>query len=124
MAKTHCPICYSELIIKDLTPCMDCGGIEEELGHYKEHHYREYELYFNQRLVLCNFCDVDFGSYDTSYFGFLKSKQIGFQDFKLIREINDKELRKGKFCPDCHRGLIFLKFVQHCREENQKQQYE
>ena len=122
MKETHCPICYTELISKEVTPCVSCGGLEVELGHYKHHVFREYELYFKQRLILCNFCDVDFGSYAPSYFGFLKSQSIGFQDFNHVREISDKELRKGKYCPECKHRLPFLNFVQYCREENEKQQ--
>lgn len=94
MKNTNCPLCYTELIVKDATPCMECGGDDFELDHYTEHHYKEYELYFGQRLILCDFCDVDFSSYDPTYFGFPRGRRIGLQDWNFVREIKDKELRR------------------------------
>jgi hypothetical protein len=44
MAESNCPICYSQLVVKQLTPCMDCGGEEFELDHYMNHKYNEYEF--------------------------------------------------------------------------------
>lgn len=121
MAESYCPICYTELQVKEVTPCMQCGADEFELDHYKTHKYREYELYFGQRLILCDFCDVDFGSYDPTYFGFPKNRRVGFEDFIFIKDIEDKELRKDKFCPQCCNRLPFLKFIDTCRKENGKQ---
>ena len=101
-----------------MTPCMECGADDFELDHYKEHDYKEYELYFGQKLVLCDFCDVDFGSYDPAFFGFPTTTQIGYQDFNYIKDISDKNLRKGKYCPKCSHSLKFLKFVDICRQKN------
>ena len=120
MNETNCPICYTELITRKVTPCEECGGDESELDHYKEHSYNEYELYFGQRLVLCNFCDVDFSSYDPTYFGFSKDRRLGLEDFNFVREESDKRLRKDKYCPECHYRLSFLRFVAKCRLENEE----
>jgi len=86
MTENNCPVCYSELVVKQLTPCMDCGGDDFEMDHYLEHDYNEYEIYSGQRLVLCNFCDVDFGSYRGNYFGFKGNKKLGFEHFNLIKK--------------------------------------
>jgi len=118
MKDTNCPICDTKLAVKDATPCMECGIDDFELDHYKEHEYNEYEVYFGQRLILCDFCDVDFGSYDPVYFGFKKGQNLGFNDWSFIKKIDNKELRQTKFCPTCNYPLSFLKFVQACREKN------
>lgn len=120
MGSINCPICCTELVTKNVTPCMECGGDDFEKEHYKDHIYREYEAYFGQRIVLCDFCDVDFGSCDPVYFGFEKGKRVGYEDFNFVKEINDLEIRKDKYCPKCKHRLIFLTFVQKCRENNRK----
>lgn len=116
MKETHCPLCYTELIVRDTSPCMECGADEFEQDHYKDHEYKEYELYFGQRLILCDFCDVDFGSYDPTYFGFPKGKRVGLEDWNFIKDVTDKELRKDKYCPNCNHRLAFLKFLDVCRK--------
>ncbi len=97
---------------------MECGADNSELRHYKEHEYKEYELYFGQRLILCDFCEVDFSSSDPTYFGFPKEKQMNIDQWSFIRVIKDKELRKDKFCPACNHRLPFLNFVKVCRDKN------
>ena len=120
MTDTNCPLCYTELIVKDTTPCMECGSVELELDHFKNHDYKEYELYFGQRLILCDFCVVDFSSFDPTYFGFSAGKKLGFGDWAFIQDIHNKNLRKDKYCPQCKHRLPFLKFVYKCRQENEK----
>ncbi len=121
MKETYCPLCHSKLEFKNVTPCDECGADDFELDHFKEHKYHEYVLYHDLRLVLCDFCDVDFGSYDPTYFGFEKDKRIGYEDFELIREVEEVKLRKGKHCPECGYNLPFLKFVKECRISNEKE---
>ena len=120
MAKQHpnCPVCFTPMISKELTPCMDCGGHDSELDHYKEHDYKEWEVLYGERLVLCDFCDADFASYNTSFFGFKNRRTIGLEHFNFVKEIHDKRLRVGLFCPSCHMTHDFLKFVAVCREKN------
>lgn len=120
MAESNCPICYTELVTQKVTPCMNCGRYESKLNQNKNRQYREYELYFQQRLILCNFCDVDFSSYDPTYFGFKKDKKLGLGDFNFVKEMLDKSLKKDKYCPACKHRLPFLKFIQKCRAENKK----
>ena len=118
MTETNCPICYSELVAKDVTPCADCDASEARLRQNLTTTYMEYEVYFNQRLVLCNFCDVDFSSYKPEYFGFPSTKKIGLQDFNFIQVVTDKTLGVDKYCPECDKRLAVLKFVSVCRQQN------
>jgi hypothetical protein len=118
MADTNCPICYSELVAREVAPCMDCGASELGLQERLTATYTEYEVYFKHRLVLCNFCEVDFGSYKPEYFGFPGNKRVGLQDFNFIRQVTDKSLQVDKFCPECEKRLAFLKFVSLCRQNS------
>ena len=99
---------------------MECGGDELELDHYQDHDYSEYNTYFGQKLILCDFCELDFSSYDPTYFGFPLGKRLGLMDWEFIRNIRDKELRKDKFCPKCEHRLPFLNFILRCRLANTK----
>jgi len=99
---------------------MNCGGNNEEPSHYRTHKFTEYEVYFDQRLILCDFCDVDFSSYDATYFGFKTGKRIGLNDFNFVKEITNKELYFDHFCPKCLHRKPFLEFIKKCRIENEK----
>ena len=96
----NCPICFDPLITKQLTPCMDCGGEESELTHFKEHEYNEWEIIFGERLILCDFCDVDFASYKSDFFGFKNRRVPGFEHFSFVRKLdwNEIQLQYGRFC--------------------------
>lgn len=116
----QCPICFGELEVRDCAPCDDCGWQPNEIQDLKEmkHVYKTYEIYNGLRLTLCNFCDVDFGSYKPEYFGFKNGQRIGFQNFNFIRQLDNPEIVKDKFCPECSKRLKFLRFLSDIRALN------
>jgi hypothetical protein len=118
LSDKQCPICYDELISKLVSPCMECGANDAGIANHRHTSYHEYELYFGFRLILCDFCYVDFGSYDPTHFGFPRDKKIGLQDFSFIKDVTCKDLFLDKCCPSCEQRLVYLKFIQHCREKN------
>jgi len=87
MKETHCPLCYETLEIRDVAPCEECGGDPDELRHFRggEHSYAEYEVFPGLNLILCDFCDVDFGSYNPTSFGLVPKSRIGFEKMSRIR---------------------------------------
>jgi hypothetical protein len=99
---------------------MDCGGVTEEIDHFHqgEHTYSEYEVFPGLTLVLCNICQVDFGSYDPVYFGLPKVAKLGLDKMVFKRAVDEPELSKDKYCPQCGRRLAFLKFVAAARAAN------
>lgn len=120
----QCPICFSELEVRDCAPCDDCGwNVPTEMEHLNEgeHTYATYEIYQGLRLTLCNFCAVDFGSYKSEYFGFKNDKRIDFDDFNFVRQIDHPEIVKDKYCPECSARLKFLEFVTELRKLNEMQ---
>src|SRR5690348_10199500 len=78
LSESNCPICYAPLEVRDVATCWDCGADPAELGHLAEerHKYAEF-LIFDTAIILCDFCQVDFGSYDPSYFGRSHRVQYG-----------------------------------------------
>lgn len=116
----QCPICYHELEVRDCAPCDDCGWDAKEIAHLQQgiHVYKTYEVYKGFQLTLCNFCDVDFGSYHSQFFGFSTNQRIGFQNFVFVRELTDPKVTKDKFCPQCSMRLKFLNFLSAVRKLN------
>jgi hypothetical protein len=120
----QCPICFTELEVRDCAPCEDCGwDVPAEIEHLNEkrHSYTTYEIYRGLRLILCDFCVVDFGSYSPEYFGFERGRQISMRDFSLVKQIEHPGLIKDKFCRQCSRRLKFLNFVAEIRRINEEQ---
>jgi hypothetical protein len=120
MKETHCPLCHSELEVRDVAPCEECGGFPEELEHFRQgkHTFTEYEVFPPLKVVLCNFCDVDFGSHDPTFFGLPARTRIGFEYMRPCRPVEVKALARDKFCPHCGLRLAFLRFVQRAREQH------
>jgi hypothetical protein len=119
MMMEQCPICYSELEVRDCAPCHDCGWLEDEIDHFHKeiHTYTTYEIYEGLKLTLCNFCAADFGSYKSEYLGLAGNKRINLFDFNFIRTIERPAIEKDKFCAECGKRLKFLVFLRDLREK-------
>ena len=113
MSSSSCPLCHSELINVEVNPCMDCGANPNS----SKGKYVEYEVLFGLKLTLCEFCSVDFGSYDPMYFGLDKNEKIGFEYFNFVKEVSNTVKLKDKYCTECEHRLAFLKFIEKCRIE-------
>ena len=120
MNPTHCPICYEPLVVREVGPCMDCGFYPDEVEHARSgiHQFREYRLFGDLKLVLCNFCDVDFGSYQPEYFGRPVTQSFGIGQMEFIRDV-EPFIGQDKCCLACERRLKFLEFLVAAREFNQ-----
>jgi hypothetical protein len=123
MNPSHCPLCYAELEVRDVAPCTECGGFEQELEHLRagKHTYAELRIFGDLSLVLCNFCMVDFGSRDPTFFGLLCSARIGYEKMQFLRD-SEPKAAKDKFCTACGHRLAFLEFVAKARELHGEQQ--
>ena len=118
MKASHCPICNEALEVRDVTPCDDCGALPEELEHLRtgQHSYSEWKVFGDLSLVLCNFCRVDFDSYDPGLFG-LNSRLDVVRKMKFVRDVEARTI-KDKCCPACVRRLPFLEFMVEARERH------
>lgn len=118
MSETNCPICFTSLEVADVAPCMQCGSLPAEIEQAVagSHTYAEMRIFGDLTLVLCNFCQVDFGSMNPEFFGLPKTAVIGYQKMQFLRSVDDVRISKDKVCPTCQHRLAFLKFVQASRE--------
>jgi hypothetical protein len=117
MPETHCPICYTALETREVAPCDACGHIARELTELAEglHTYDEVET-LGARIVLCDFCQSDFSSFDPTYFGRPTGTPLGRPHIRFMRTIRDPRPSVDKFCPQCEQRLAFLRFVVQTRD--------
>ena len=100
--------------VRDVAPCMDCGHLVD-LALTGKCTYAEYRYSGDLSLVLCNFCLVDFASYDPAYFGLPRGTCIDLGCFQFLRDV-PLTITKDKFCAACGHRLPFLEFVLCVRE--------
>ena len=125
MTKLHpqCPKCGEELEVVEVAPCDDCGWDPKEIEHFKnrEHTYSEFEVY-GSKLVLCNFCDVDFSSYDPTLWGFPANSRVGYgtQGFNKITELPYSllSIKKELVCSNCKAKLSMIEAQLKAKEKN------
>lgn len=115
----NCPICHGPLEQRQVAPCFDCGHDPSELEELLrgEHQYRWY-LSFGQRIVLCDFCDADIGSYLPEYFGLPAGPCGGEYLLESLEPVADPRPAVDACCPACQHRLAFLLFLQAARESN------
>ena len=99
-----------------MAPCFDCGWDPGELEHLADGKptYTEV-LAFGIPIVVCNFCLVDFSSYDPAYVNRPAWTKLGLGEFVEVRAITNPSQGEDKFCPGCRRRLAFLKFLAKVR---------
>lgn len=122
IVNTHCPLCYTPLEVRDVAPCWTCGHRPEEIDHALSgrHTFAEMRVLGDLSMVLCDFCQVDFGSFDPQFFGLPKESKIGFERMQFVRSVEDIQIGKDKYCPQCGYRLAFLNFVDEaCRQQKQ-----
>jgi hypothetical protein len=100
---------------------MECGAVPAELDHARsgKHTYAIYRIFGKFDVVLCNFCQVDFSSYDPKFFGLPRNRRVGLgHDLDFVKDLKDCSIRKDKWCPKCGYRIGFLRFVKGAREEH------
>ncbi len=120
MQETNCPVCFGELEVRELAPCDDCGGVPEELEHFRagKHSYNTYAVFPGLELTLCDFCRADFASYNPEFFGLPKTSRIGLEKMNIVRAVDSPAVLMGKVCTQCGLRLTFARFVVLARERH------
>ena len=124
----QCPLCGEELLVKEVTPCIECGALEDRVQVLKQDiaegfvhdsiTYSEYRIFESIEASFCDFCVLDFGSYDPTYFGLPKGTKIGYEKMQFLKSIEKPSVGKDKYCPSCNRRLAFIRFLLRARDEN------
>ncbi len=84
------------------------------------HTYAEYRIFGKHRIVLCDFCMVDFSSYKPAYFGLPETgKVIGSSSIEYVRDQPKPwVVTIDKYCLSCEQRLNFLTFRASILSEN------
>lgn len=116
----QCPICRSGMEQRDMAPCFVCGHMPRELEEFRKgaHTYNEYEVFPGHRMVLCDFCDADFGSYIPDYWGFPSPREMGLGEEQRTGSVESPGIEPDWFCPVCRYRLSFLAVRKRVREQN------
>jgi len=80
----------------------------------ERHVYAEMRA-FGIGIVLCDFCRVDFSSYNPTYFGRQKGMRPD-RELIFVRDEQNPQPSKDKYCPTCGRRLAFLRFLEKVRD--------
>ena len=104
--KAQCPTCFSELKLREVAPCQQCGHFEHELKDCRlgRHTYARYQLFNCIELNLCDFCYVDMSSVCLA-----KGYHIDVARIDVIRKL-PSELTKALVCEDCNVQPAFAAF--------------
>ena len=102
--------------MRQVAPCYDCGHEKSELAELArgEHEYHLYTIY-GQELVLCDFCEADFDSYDYDYLG-VPEETANNYPLKLIAKVDNPRPKQDKFCLECDHRLAYLVFLKNVRD--------
>jgi hypothetical protein len=110
MRNAQCPVCYTPLEVRAVTPCFYCGAWPEQVALFKPtDEFREWRLPSGQRIVLCRPCELE---------EFLVPGGWGYRlnlgtrwplnALEYVRQVQDPQLGQDKFCPTCNMRLAFL----------------
>jgi hypothetical protein len=118
MNASHCPLCFTKLQVRDVAPCAECGHLPEEIAHALagKHKYAEMRICNALTVILCDYCQVDFGSHDADFLGLSGKKRIGFGEMVFVRAIENIHIGKDKYCHQCGYRLAFLDFIARVRK--------
>lgn len=94
-------MCFGPLDVREAAPCDECGGDPEEIEHFRlgKHTYQRFEVFAGLELTLCNFCMVDFGSYDPTFFGLPRGSRDRFRADAFRAGRRSANRRQGQVLP-------------------------
>lgn len=113
-----CPICKGKLETREVAPCYDCGHEPKELDDLASggHDYYLVKIY-GQEIVLCDFCEADFDSYDPDFLG-LPEECANNYPSERISKVDNPLPGEDSYCPECGCRLAFLTFLKNVRDKN------
>ncbi|MCC8468961.1 hypothetical protein LN470_03860 [Xanthomonas phaseoli] len=81
-----------------------------------EHEYHLFRIW-GQEIVLCDFCDADFGSYFPNFWGLPAGCPPDYP-LELVTKIENPHLAQDGHCAACQHRLAFLLFRRRAIDHN------
>jgi hypothetical protein len=120
MRESQCPVCYTPLEVRTVTPCYICGGWPEMLARFDASaELCAWRLPSGESLILCRQCQLEEFLVPGGW-GYrigLPASRFPLNALQLVRTQLSPALGKDKFCPKCNLRLAFLEVVASSRSE-------
>ena len=65
-----CGQCGDKMIMREITPCLDCGGLQGDMAEFKNAKRTYFKVSILDNEIVCDFCLADISHYDPQYYGF------------------------------------------------------
>ncbi len=112
MGQAQCPVCYTALEVRAVTPCFVCGGWEGLAERLETATFREYRLPGGQPIVLCGACELEEFMVRGGWgYQLGLERRLPVNELKWVCEIERPQLGRDKFCPTCNLRLAFIHLV-------------
>lgn len=113
MAVSQCPICYSPLEVRDVTPCVVCGGSPESVERYDlSGEFTEFRLATGRTIVLCRGCELEEFMVPGGWgYELIPGEKLPVRGLQRVGAVESPRLGRDKFCPACHLRLAFAEVV-------------
>jgi hypothetical protein len=109
----QCPICYTPLEVRDVTPCMVCGGLLESVFRFDPAAaFTEFRLPSGHTVVLCRACELEEFMVPGGWgYRFAPGEKLPVNALQRVRSERLPRLGRDKFCPACNLRLAFAEVV-------------
>jgi hypothetical protein len=114
-------MCAGPMVIIPVAPCYDCGHSPKEIEECErgEHEYNNFTM-FGHPVVLCDFCDADFGSYYPEYLGLPGKVPGDYPEGYPLELVGKAEATcngTDLYCSSCKHRFAFLRFLDAIRSQ-------
>jgi hypothetical protein len=113
MGQAQCPVCYSPLEAREVTPCFICGGWPGSAARFDPAAaFTEFRLPAGRPLVLCRACELEECMVPGGWgYRLVPAEKLPVNALQRVRVIEGPRLSRDQFCPACNLRLAFLEAV-------------
>lgn len=107
MSTRQCPICYSPLEVRDVTPCFACGGASESVARFDPATaFTESRLPSGRLIVLCPGCELEEFMVPGGWGEQLcPGETLPVNGLQRVRPVEEPRVGRDQFCPTCNLRL-------------------
>jgi hypothetical protein len=113
MGQLQCPVCYSPLDFRDVTPCFVCGSWPEVVARFDATiAFTEFRLPWGRSIVLCRGCELEEFMVPGGWgYRLAPKEKLPVNVLQRVRAIDEPRLGRDKFCPACNIRLAFAQVI-------------
>lgn len=110
LGQSQCPVCFTPLEVRDVTPCFICGGLSESVARFDASAtYTEFRLPGSQTILLCRGCElVEFMVPGGWGYRLIPGEKLPINPLQRVQSLAAPRIGRDKFCPSCNFRLAFL----------------